>query len=132
MDSGRRRIHAYNIFLSIVGATMVGLLHVPFTIPYVRARALSTAYYKLSSNAMVTNSATTPQFLSADWRMEYSDDTAKMRSEFLQLLLSRRTAEGHLRNLSHFTVCASVLSVSSIFPIIGEIMHVLTIIQCPC
>ncbi|KAL8522037.1 hypothetical protein ACS0TY_012258 [Phlomoides rotata] len=72
---------------------MVGLLHVPNTIPYVRSRALSTASYKLYSNAIVTNSATAPQFLSPDRRMESSDDAAKIRSEFLQLLRSRRTAE---------------------------------------
>ncbi|KAL0311981.1 UNVERIFIED_CONTAM: hypothetical protein Sradi_5597400 [Sesamum radiatum] len=79
---------------------MVVLPHVTNALPHVRPHAFSTAtvtascYFNLKAKAKSTDSTTTPRFLSsADSRMEYSDDAAKIRSEFLQLLRSRRTAE---------------------------------------
>lgn len=56
---------------------------------HVRARALPPANYKFKFNA---NSTTAPPFVST-FPMEYSDDAAKIRSDFLQILRSRRTAE---------------------------------------
>ncbi|KAL0394068.1 UNVERIFIED_CONTAM: hypothetical protein Slati_4373000 [Sesamum latifolium] len=81
---------------------MVVLPHVTNALPHVRPHAFSTAtvtvtasyYFNLKPEAKSTDSTTTPRFLSsADSRMECSDDAAKIRSEFLQLLRSRRTAE---------------------------------------
>ncbi|KAH6783790.1 alpha/beta-Hydrolases superfamily protein [Perilla frutescens var. hirtella] len=78
-----------------MAATMIAVSHVLNVTCHVRAAAATTTnYYKLNPHANVANSATTPQFLSADRRMEYSDDAAaEIRSEFLQVLRSRRTAE---------------------------------------
>ncbi|KAK4388850.1 hypothetical protein Sango_2222000 [Sesamum angolense] len=99
----RKRSTLLCIFLSIVEAKaiMVVLPHVTNALPHVQPHALPTAtvtasyYFNLKPKANSTDSTTTPRFLSSpDSRMEYSDDAVKIRSEFLQLLRNRRTAEG--------------------------------------
>ncbi|GFQ01986.1 protein tesmin/tso1-like cxc 5 [Phtheirospermum japonicum] len=80
--------------LVLIRLIMLALSRVPNIIPHVRAHAPSSpASYNFVINAKITNSATTPRFISADLGMEYSDDAADIRSEFLQVLRSRRTAE---------------------------------------
>ncbi|KAL7122073.1 hypothetical protein ACP275_01G022900 [Erythranthe tilingii] len=81
----------------IMAATIMTLSHVPSTVAHVRAHALPIANSKfnlLVNTKSSTNSATTtPQFTSADRRMDSSEDAAKIRSDFLHLLRTRRTAE---------------------------------------
>ncbi|KAL0323835.1 UNVERIFIED_CONTAM: hypothetical protein Scaly_2350600 [Sesamum calycinum] len=95
----RKRSTLLCIFLSILveaKAIMVVLPHVTNALPHVQPHALPTAsyYFNLKAKANSTDPTTTPRFLSSpDYRMEYSDDAVKIRSEFLQLLRSRRTAE---------------------------------------
>ncbi|KAK6140935.1 hypothetical protein DH2020_025328 [Rehmannia glutinosa] len=57
---------------------MMAISHVPNTISHVRAHALSPANYKFSINAKTTiSSTTTPRFISADPKMEYSGDAVR-------------------------------------------------------
>ncbi|KAL3844165.1 hypothetical protein ACJIZ3_001568 [Penstemon smallii] len=74
----------------------MAVAHALNTVLHVRAHALSPANYKYKFNSntnIIANSASTPIFISANRTMEYSDEAAKIRSEFLQLLRGRRTAE---------------------------------------
>ncbi|KAL3650819.1 hypothetical protein CASFOL_007222 [Castilleja foliolosa] len=73
---------------------LLALSSVPNINSHVRVNALSSpASCHFYINAKITNSATTPRFISADLRMEYSDESANIRAVFLQVLRSRRTAE---------------------------------------
>ncbi|XP_047972335.1 putative esterase YitV [Salvia hispanica] len=73
----------------------VAVWHVPNFISHVRANSVSTScYYKPNCYANLPRHAIATRFNSADRKMDHSSSSAaEMRSDFLQLLRSRRTAE---------------------------------------
>ncbi|CAA0838524.1 alpha/beta-Hydrolases superfamily protein [Striga hermonthica] len=67
--------------------------HVQNTALHVWSHALPPASYNYFINAKLTSSAANSRSVTADQRMEYTSDAVKIRSEFLQTLRSRRSAE---------------------------------------